>query len=114
MQDMKITGDDPVGVRKLTGKTLGSHIPAGSAEVGVDLGLEMVPPKAKPDVVFVHNMGDIFVELYLTKADGATECWGKLDAGQYAAVEIFDGSGLSARKTTEGAGFLAWASFELQ
>ncbi len=114
MQGMKIANDNSVGVKEFIGKTLGAQIPAGSAEVGVNPDLEIVPPTAKPDVVFVHNTGDIFVELYLTKAGGATERWGKLNAGQYAAVEIFDGSGLSARKTTEGAGFLAWASFELQ
>ena len=111
---MKNAGTDPIGVKKLTGKTLAARIPAGSAEVGVYPDLEMVPPKAKPDVVFVHNTGDIFVELYLTKVDGTTERWGNLNASQYAAVEIFDGSGLSAKKTTEGAGFVAWAAYELQ
>ena len=114
MQDMQIASNDPIGVKMPIGKTLGAQIPAGSAEVGVGPGLEMVPPKAKPDVVFVHNTGDIFVELYLTKVGGATEHWGNLSAGQYAAVEIFDGSGLSAKKSTEGAGFVVWAAYELQ
>jgi len=114
MQDMKIAGNDPTGVNELTGRTLGAHIPAGSAEVGIYPGLEMVPPKAKSDVVFVHNTGDIFVELYLTQVGGTAERWGNLNAGQCAAVEIFDGSGLSAKKTIEGAGFVAWAAYALQ